>query len=218
MTCQFESVPPDVLQHIAFFIGSCSLQNSLKDLLHLLLTSSSIYNVLSLPACPHLYADIFRATFDTPVPWQDCMVTDSALVAEFLCRRRVIRRARHGDFSAMGLQQDLWTAIWMILESHGLNESHLFLAGFRNYVLTLLRNLKEATIIIHTDRAFEINCLAVWLFSMTILQSGSSILLCFSNFLINISSRRGDECTYKNSARNPRTTPPLCFKDICSKL
>lgn len=182
MTSRLESVPPDVLQHIAFFIGSCVGQTALTDLLHLLLTSSTVYNGLSLHACPHLYADIFRATFDTPAPWRDCVVTDSALVAEFLCRRRVIRRVQHVDFSVMGLRQDLWTAIWMILESQGLNESHLFLAKFHNYILMLLRDLKEAIIATHISHGFEMTALAVWLFSMTISRSGSLASLIFLLF------------------------------------
>ncbi len=39
------------------------------------------------------------------------------------------------DFSSAGLLQDLWTALWMLLENEGLNEQQLSAVGFAEFIL-----------------------------------------------------------------------------------
>lgn len=161
-----ETIPSDILQQIAFLaaLPSCSCSSSGSSasaltqcnctqapttLSRLLKTSSAIYRQLSLIAMPALYAELFSATFDTQAlarryntstSQPQVRLTSSALAAEFVNRCRLLRRVRRQDTSAHGLMQDLWTALWMLLESDGTNEVHLAVVGFSRFIITLARS------------------------------------------------------------------------------
>ncbi|KAJ7730268.1 hypothetical protein DFH07DRAFT_175583 [Mycena maculata] len=125
-----ERVPHDVLQHIAL------LSASPADLCRLLATSRVLYAGLNICTSPHLYAAIFRLTFDSSAS-ASAPLTNSALAAELVQRCRALRRCRRLDLSVHGLRQDLWTLLWMVIETGpcvSLSE-----AGFSRFVVELAR-------------------------------------------------------------------------------
>jgi hypothetical protein len=163
---RLETIPSDILQHIAFLAALCSCSDSDSGssagaltqcnctqapttLSRLLQTSPAIYRQLSLTAMPALYADLFFAMFDTQALARRytmstspprVRLTSSALAAEFVNRCRLLHRVRRGDTSAHGLMQGLWTALWMLLESDGANEVHLAAADFSSFIISLARS------------------------------------------------------------------------------
>lgn len=160
---RLETIPSDILHHIAFLAAlhscSCSNLNTNANALAqcdctqaptalscLLQTSSAIYRQISLTAMPALYADLFFAMFDTQalarrysagISQFQVGLTSSALAAEFVSRCCLLRRVRRGDMSPNGLMQDLWTALWMLLESDGTNEVHLAVLGFSRFIVNV---------------------------------------------------------------------------------
>ncbi|KAJ3516230.1 hypothetical protein NLJ89_g1253 [Agrocybe chaxingu] len=137
MTSRLEAVPRDVLQNIAAQCATSSVFEPPVGVLRLMLTRSTFYHSLNTAAAPHLYAQIFVAKFDTSAPFRRyrSTMTDSALTAELVSRCRLLRRVRHMDFTSTGLIQDLWTALWMVIESDGLNEMHLSKCHFMEFIL-----------------------------------------------------------------------------------
>ncbi|TFK36580.1 hypothetical protein BDQ12DRAFT_245226 [Crucibulum laeve] len=171
MSSCMETIPRDVLQHIAFLGASASKLDPPSSILHLLLTSSTIYHTLSFDSCPQLYANIFRTKFDIAAPRRryPTGLTDSAVAAEFKCRCRVLRRARRRDVSDTGMRQDLWTALWMILESDGLNETQLRVAEFPEFVIMSIQSrLGGSASQVPENRDLDIESLLVWLFCLTL--------------------------------------------------
>lgn len=198
MASHFESVPCDVLQHIAFLLASSSVLEPPHHLINLLLTSSTIYRSLKISNCPHLYANIFRTKFDLVANIHG-RLTDSALAVELLCRCRVLGRAGRRDLSFKNSRQDLLAALRMILESRGLNKTQLSAAGFPEFILSfVLQHLSHDTDCYPSGRLKQdTNALAIWLLCFTI----SHRMFClFLKFLpsFNIPSR--DYC--RNQHRN----------------
>jgi hypothetical protein len=126
----FESFAPQVLGRIAFFTGTSSLLGPPIDLLALLSTSHTIYNVLSFTTNKQLWADIFKFKFDTEAAARRLSprwATSECLAAEGRKRFAAMRRIKH-EYGAVAEEHhlgDLWTAYLMLLESDGRNESQL---------------------------------------------------------------------------------------------
>ena len=141
MSARFETLPRDILQTIAFLSASTSVFEPPIEVRHLLLTHPLIYQSLRVASAPDLYAHIFFTKFDTRAPIRrfSGQLPDSAFAAELLARCRLIRRVHRVDFSPAGLKQDLWTALWMFLESDGLNERQLSQVNFSDFILGLAR-------------------------------------------------------------------------------
>lgn len=135
MAPRLDTIPLDILQHIAYLSALGSSANPPIDLLHLLLTNSTIYRSLRLRSNPHLYANIFCSVFDFCRSMDH--VTASNIAAEFVCRHRFLRRVRRLDFSIEELTQDLWAAVRMILESNGANQMHLITVNFSAFLIDL---------------------------------------------------------------------------------
>ena len=142
MSSRLETVPRDVLQLIAFLTTSSSVFHLPTEIHSLLLTSSHIYRSLHLHAAPHVFAQIFHTKFDTAALFRRCSssLTQSLLSEELSNRCRLLRRARRMDFSPIHLTQDLWAALWLIVESDGLNEQQLFNSNFPAFILRLAYN------------------------------------------------------------------------------
>lgn len=138
MFAHLELVPRDILEYIAFLVALPSVIKPPQDLLNLLLTSSTLYYSLCTTSAPHLYARLFRNTFDfdTSEPWtgEAYQVTDSRLAAELVSRYRLLRRVRHRDFSDERMWEDLCVAMRTILESNGVNEACLRSMGFSDFI------------------------------------------------------------------------------------
>jgi hypothetical protein len=187
------NIPHDILQHIAFLGASSSVFELPNDLPQLLLTNSTIYQALSVHACPHLYANIFRTKFDLSANRRrfPAGLTNSSLAAEFVHRCRVLRRIRRHEMSGPDLRQDLWTILLMILESDGLNETQLSVAGFSRFILAFIRSsLPEDRASNARALLSETNSLALWLFYLTLSRrmSFQAIL----HYAIALTSSRGN--------------------------
>ncbi|KAI3604226.1 hypothetical protein WG66_010111 [Moniliophthora roreri] len=137
-----EQIPRDVLEHIAFLVTTFDIFGVPNDLLHLLLTCSTIYHSLSISSAPHLYSRIYQAKYDTGALYHRISattLTDSAVATELVLRSRLLRRVRKRDLTQQGLGQDFGTAMRMTLESDGLNEAHLHSVHFSQYLSTFVR-------------------------------------------------------------------------------
>ena len=168
MASFFEKVPCDVLLYIALLVPTSSELESLRHLLDLLLTSSTIYHSLSIHSSPHLYANIFRTKFDIV---QDLhgQLTDSVLAAECVRRCRLLRRVRRGDLTSENAEQDLWTTLRMIMENNGLNAAQLHAAGFSDFIMPFAKAHLPCDGTTYSPE-YGISALATWLLCFTISQ------------------------------------------------
>jgi hypothetical protein len=185
MAPHLESIPVDVLSHIAFFTVASTPFNGLGVVLQLLLCSHTIYSALSLKSCPQLYARVFRTRFDFIAHLRRSKLsypttTSQALELQHRCMVLQRIRRRHID---RDIVPDLWTIYLMLLESDGMNESQLHAAGIAQYVLMLLKCHLGQPGILHdnTARALAISiaCL-VWSHSKAIMHffSIKAFLIC----------------------------------------
>ncbi|KAJ7573983.1 hypothetical protein C8J56DRAFT_475965 [Mycena floridula] len=174
MTLTLQTIPSDVLEHIAFFSFPTSAFEPPSDILNLLLTCHLIHDSLSVPSCPQLYAKVFHTRFDIdPTRRIADGLTDSILAAELVQRHRVLRRVRRRDTSQETLVQDLSTALAMILENVYLNQAQLSTAGISVFIVdVVLRYLEEAKVTVTRCSLYgqHLN-LALWLAALT-LSSG----------------------------------------------
>ncbi|KAI6143482.1 hypothetical protein BKA82DRAFT_4186458 [Pisolithus tinctorius] len=148
MSSSLERIPLDVLLQIAFFSAEPAPLTSLDSLLQLLLTSRTLYHLLSIRTCPQLYADIFRVTFDLSGYLRksgQCAKTTSYLAQELRRRAGLLRRIRRSHMTHEHLLSDLWGIYFMLLESDSLNEMHLHSVGVSQWILGVLENLCPAT-------------------------------------------------------------------------
>lgn len=170
MASFLENAPRDVLQYIALLVATSSEQEPSRHLLQLLLTSSAIYHSLSIHASPHLYANIFRTKFDIVQDLPE-RLTDSALAAEWVRRCCLLRRVRRGNLTSEGSQQDLWAALRMILENHGLNDAHLLAAGFPEFIMAFAKAHPPCDVTV-SSAEYEVSALAIWLLCFTLSHQG----------------------------------------------
>jgi hypothetical protein len=161
-----QKAPNDVLQHIAFICASSSIFQPPSATLRLSQTSRTVHEALSPRRCPQLYAKIFRTRFDISAPLRRLgasRLTASCLTIELVQRCRALRRVRCHEFSTPNLRQDLWTIYCMVLESDGINEHQLTMAGFPNFIVTFLQYCLRD---VRAD--YEVKSLAVWLCCLTL--------------------------------------------------
>ncbi|KAF7420996.1 hypothetical protein PC9H_011515 [Pleurotus ostreatus] len=173
MSSPLERVPRDLLQYIARLTVSASPFESLTNLLHLLLTNSTIYHQLSVQHSPHLYARVFQLRFDTVAPRRRLhasLLTDSSLAGELILRCRLLRRIRRRDLTGLDIEQDMWTLYWLILENETLNGAHLMRAGSSEYLLELIRHrLRQgSTEEQFMDISHEALSLALWSYCLSV--------------------------------------------------
>jgi hypothetical protein len=168
MVSYLQTVPNNVLTHIAFLSASSTPFDPPSDTLNLSLTSRDMFESLSVQHCPDLYAHLFTTRFDTAAPLRrfrtPYMLTSSSLCAEFVQRYRVMRRIHRRDISSQGLAQDLFTVLMMLLESDGLNKMQLAVVGFPRYIITLLRTRLRHD----TPPIDDVDSLAVWILSLSL--------------------------------------------------
>ena len=142
MRSPLKDIPCDVLQYIAILACSSSVFDPPVEILRLMLTGTAFYEALDIRTAPHVYARIFAAKFDTAAPFRRhrSTITDSALASGLVDRCRLLQRSKRGDVSARNLFKDLSTALWMFLESDGLNERQLLNAGFPDFIVQVARS------------------------------------------------------------------------------
>lgn len=166
MASYLEAVPHDVLQHIAFLLATASVVEAPRHLLHLLLTSTTIRRSLDVHNSPHLYANIFRATFDVDTRLH-LQLTDSTLALELHRRYSILWRSRRQDTSSDPTQGELWAALRMVLENEGRNEILLKAADFPRFITSFIRRRLATNTDRYPDR-YGANSLAMWLLCLTL--------------------------------------------------
>jgi len=183
MSSLLETIPHDILYHIASLSLSSSLLDSPLGLLPLMQTCSSLQQSLDVRTAPHVYAQAFPAKFDTSAASRrnQFSLTDSALAAEFMNRCRLLQRAKRADFTGgETLLQDLWTALWMLLESDGRNEIQLTSVNFPDFILKLARRYMAPgySSCAHTSVWNDsFNNVVIWLLCLSLSRSELSLYL-----------------------------------------
>lgn len=148
MPTVFNSIPPEVLENIAFFAVASSPLGPPRELLALQLVSRRLYTSLSSTFNPHLHARIFAVKFDTAAlvrrlglgagrapklaaELRRRCVQLKRLRARIGCTVGALAAGRSGSGGGMteeavrALHEMLWTAYLMMLENDGMNERQL---------------------------------------------------------------------------------------------
>jgi hypothetical protein len=137
LVLSLDTIPADVLEHIAFFVGTTTFLGP-PAVIALLSTNRRIHSYLSTASNHHLYARIFTYKFDCAPARRrlnpDCM-TAAALTGELQRRCFYLRRIRKRldsvikqsqvDSPGEEALQVLWIAYLMMLENDGKNERQL---------------------------------------------------------------------------------------------
>lgn len=132
-----DSIPQEVLEHIAFFAATDNLLGPPSNLLPLLVTSRRIYSRLSITSNPHLYARVFAFKFDLQPALKRLgidSVSPTAVSVELRERFVYLKRikARTDAYNTKGgtkpqdtLHQLLFRVYIWLLESEEKNERQL---------------------------------------------------------------------------------------------
>ena len=181
MTSPLETIPSEVLERIAIYATSSSTFDWPVEVCYLM-QSRTLYSALNIWSAPNVYAEIFASKFDISAPNRRYRHTSTFRAAELVNRYRLLKRCRRRDVSPVNLMQDLLTALWMFLESDGLNEQQLRNVDFPSYILQVARaQLKGMTAPIDVRRdgqASSLGHIIVWLLCFT-LRRGEAWFLSF---------------------------------------
>lgn len=129
-----DTIPSEVLDHIAYSAASLPPTGPPVAIRDLLLVNRRISAALSFKANPHLYGNIFTAKFDVAaiVRRTGSVPTHTYLAAELRRRFVHLQRIRARTDSLIqdtadhdGVRDVLWTAYAMMLEDDGKNERQL---------------------------------------------------------------------------------------------
>ncbi len=131
-----DSIPQEVLEHIAFFVATSGWLGPPSNLVPLLVSNRRIHSLLSITTNPHLYARIFVNKFDLQsvskrlgVDNLSPVVLAAELKQRFIYLKRI--RLRRDAFSTKGgrskdsLHQLLCHVYIWLLENEGKNERQL---------------------------------------------------------------------------------------------
>lgn len=163
-----ETIPPKVLQLIAFFNFISSIGP--PPVFQLISTSRTIYNILNINACPELYARVYLFKFDlgSPQRLRSSWLTDECLATELVRRFQVLSRLSLRQLLEEHIRTDLWTVYMMVLESDGLNERQLARAKVGPCLLEFICcRFREECHKYGQPLASEINSLALWVIYLT---------------------------------------------------
>lgn len=132
-----ETIPHEVLEHVAYFAGTQQIVGPPTDILSLLLTSHTIHTALSPATNPHLYARIFEAKFDVDAlreRMDGTLPSANEVSVELQARCLALQRIRNDTFTSATptraypeerFLHDLWTLYLMLLEDEGRNMRHM---------------------------------------------------------------------------------------------
>ncbi|RDX45583.1 hypothetical protein OH76DRAFT_1486236 [Lentinus brumalis] len=163
------SLPPDVLDHLAFHLATSQPLGPPSALVPLLCAHSHLYNLLSITRNAHLYARIFRATFDYHAPerrFPDDASYSLALAAQLVRHCETLQRIRTGDL----LVDDLYRTFALCLENDGRNAAQLQWAGLPDYIerYVCIRLWHGRNRIHNWPRESRENAFALWLYWYTL--------------------------------------------------
>lgn len=137
--CSLDTIPGEILEHIAFLSGTQDFLGPPSSLPVLLSLNRSTNSALSSTSNPHLYARIFASKFDLAAPLRrlgPSALTVTALASELRSRCSVLKRIRNTVDCLMRrppllpneletLDDTLWVAYFMMLENDGKNARQL---------------------------------------------------------------------------------------------
>ena len=205
-----DTVPQEVLEHIAFYLFTHQFLGPPSALLSLVMTNRRIHSQLSVTSTPHVYARVFAHKFDIapairrlgPDRTTPCILARELQVRCFLLKRMRMRldsivQTSALDNDAFSLQELLFHAYLMMLENEGKNEKQLReYAGvegwLREYWFTE-KGASRAIPFLNTDRWLPESpevALAMWLFWF-LLRPGISTSRCF-HFDVRLTPIPGD--------------------------
>ncbi|KZT03281.1 uncharacterized protein LAESUDRAFT_738329 [Laetiporus sulphureus 93-53] len=132
-------VPPEILEHIAFFAATDPLLGPPAGIIPLLATNRRIHSVLAFDSNPHLWACIFSHKFDVSAAVRRLgreRTSPVAMAEELKERCLLMRRIRERKDTLVSsinvnaehmhvLSSILWMAYLMMLENDGRNERQL---------------------------------------------------------------------------------------------
>jgi hypothetical protein len=165
-------LPHDILIRIALEVALTDPTSNPLHLVPLLQTCSYVHHVLSKSFNHDLYADIFKAKFDTSAPLRRFgapALFSSNLTQQLIRYCRVLKHIRRANIYSPTILQDFWMAFIMMTENDGRNERQLAAAGLADYVehfvLERLWEGRESTN--QWPAESTINALALWLMWFT---------------------------------------------------
>jgi hypothetical protein len=173
-------VPQEVLEHIAFFAATDGSLGPPAGIVPLLSLNRTTHNALSFQNNPHLYARVFSEKFDDEAAMRRLGVQPlhaTALAEELRRRSLVLKRIRarldsKATFNNAQINQILWMAYLMVLESDDKNERQLLeFAHMNEWLQEYLFDSEGASNIISTinnsnqwvENSEQLS-LALWLF------------------------------------------------------
>jgi len=161
-------LPHDILLRIAFELALADQTSNPLHLIPLLQTCRYVHHTLSMSSNHDLYADIFKAKFDTSAPLRRFgapALYSSNLTHQLARYCRVLKHIRRADIYSSTILEDFWMAFIMMTENDGRNERQLAAAGLADYVeqfvLERLWEGRESTN--QWPAESTINALALWL-------------------------------------------------------
>jgi hypothetical protein len=163
-------LPHDILLRIAFELALIDPTSNPHHLIPFLQSCRYVYRALS--SNHDLYADIFKAKFDTSAPLRRfgaSALYSSNLTHQLVRYCRVLKHIRRADIYSPTILDDFWMAFIMMTENDGRNERQLAAAGLADYVeefvLERLWEGRESTN--QWPAESTINALALWLMWFT---------------------------------------------------
>lgn len=198
MTSPLETIPSEVLERIAIYAASSSIFDWPVEVSYLM-QSRALHSALSIRSAPHVYAEIFASKFDISAPNRRYRHTSSFRAAELVNRYRLLKRCKRRDVSPTDLMQDLLTALWMFLESDGLNERQLRNVDFPNFMLQVARaQLKGVTAPIDPEaqrdgQASSLGHIIVWLLCFSLRRGETLVFVAFDDNNVRFVARRNLE-------------------------
>ena len=154
-------------------------------LLPLLLASKHFYDALSFRSNKHLYACMFRLSFDESAPTRRLGHLDaSALCHQLRANYSALRSIRRRDTHADNILVTFWTCFSMLLENDGKNRCQLDAAGLPDFIDAFVRERLYDNSIDGWPAENEINSIALWLLWLTTTEGA------FLFSLFSLSSQR----------------------------
>ncbi|KAG6380578.1 hypothetical protein JVT61DRAFT_4941 [Boletus reticuloceps] len=137
--------------------------------LPLLLTSKYFYRSLGFQYNNHLYASLFRLSFDSSAPVRRLGYLNApGLCSQLRSDYSAINCIRRGDIHADNVPQTFWTCFSMLLENDGKNRCQLDAAGLPDFVDSFIRERLYEHSVDGWPAENDINSLALWLLWLTI--------------------------------------------------
>ena len=191
MTSPLETIPSEILERIAIYAASFSIFDWPVEVSYLM-QSRALHRALNIRSAPHVYAEIFASKFDISAPNRRYRHTSSFRAVELVNRYRLLKRCKRGDVSPIDLMQDLLTALWMFLESDGLNERQLRNVDFPDFLLQVAR--AHAPIEARRDgQASSLGHIIIWLLCFSLRQGEALVSVVFDDNNVRLAARRNLE-------------------------